>query len=52
MAAGALMILEAGGLVSDFAGGERYLDTGDLVCGSPKVFAPLLAIVQEARDRA
>jgi myo-inositol-1(or 4)-monophosphatase len=52
MAAGALLILEAGGLVSDFEGGERYLETGDFVCGSPKVFAPLLAIVQEARQRA
>jgi myo-inositol-1(or 4)-monophosphatase len=52
MAAGALMILEAGGLVSDFDGGERYLETGDFVCGSPKVFAPLLAILQEARQPA
>jgi myo-inositol-1(or 4)-monophosphatase len=51
MAAGALMILEAGGLVSDFEGKENYLETGDLVCGSPKVFAPLLAIVQESRGR-
>jgi len=51
MAAGALMIIEAGGLVSDFDGKENFLETGDLVCGSPKVFAPLLAIVQEARGR-
>jgi myo-inositol-1(or 4)-monophosphatase len=52
MAAGVLMILEAGGLVSDFDGQESYLDNGDIVCGSPKVFAPLLAIIQAERKRA
>ena len=48
MAAGALMILEAGGLVADSEGGENFLDSGNLVAGSPKVFAPLLAIVQRS----
>lgn len=46
MAAGALLILEAGGLVSDFAGDSAYLDTGRMVAGTPKVFAQLLPIVQ------
>lgn len=46
MAAGALLILEAGGLVTDFGGGSAYLDSGRLVAGTPKVFAQLLPIVQ------
>ena len=46
MAAGVLLIQEAGGLASDFAGEADYLTTGDIVAGTPKVFAQLLAVVQ------
>jgi myo-inositol-1(or 4)-monophosphatase len=46
MAAGALLITESGGLVSDLAGEERYLETGNIVCGNPKVFVELLRAVQ------
>jgi len=42
MAAGALLITEAGGLVSDLAGESNYLKTGNIVAGSPKVFVELL----------
>jgi len=49
MAAGALLIFEAGGLVSDLDGDANYLDAGHIVCGAPKVFAQLLAVVQAAR---
>jgi myo-inositol-1(or 4)-monophosphatase len=42
MAAGALMILEAGGLVSDLRGEEGYLDKGEIACATPKVFPGLL----------
>lgn len=45
MAAGILLIKESGGMVSDFNGGNTYLDTGNIVCASPKVFKPLLQIV-------
>jgi fructose-1,6-bisphosphatase/inositol monophosphatase family enzyme len=34
MAAGVLLITEAGGLVSDFEGGEKFLETGNIVCGN------------------
>lgn len=47
MAAGALLISEAGGLVSDLRGEAAYLETGNLIAGTPKVFAPLLKIVQD-----
>jgi myo-inositol-1(or 4)-monophosphatase len=36
IAAGALIIKEAGGLISDLSGSERYLDNGQVVCGNPK----------------
>jgi len=42
MAAGALMIQEAGGLVGDLAGEPNYLESGDIAAGTPKVFAQLL----------
>jgi len=42
MAAGALLVSEAGGLVSDFAGGRQFLETGNIVCGNPKCFKALL----------
>jgi myo-inositol-1(or 4)-monophosphatase len=52
MAAGCLLISEAGGLVSDLAGGENYLNTGNLVAGSPKVFAQMLQIIDTYRTSA
>lgn len=46
VAAGSLLVQEAGGLVSDFDGEAQFLQGGELVCGTPKIFAPLLAIVR------
>ena len=46
MAAGALMIKEAGGLVTDFNGDDNYLKTGTIVAATPKPFPALLQIVQ------
>lgn len=46
MAAGILMIKEAGGLVSDFGGGDNYLDTGNVVAGNPKVFKAILQTIR------
>jgi myo-inositol-1(or 4)-monophosphatase len=42
MAAGALLIQEAGGLVSDLQGGSGFLDSGDIVAATPKVLPELL----------
>jgi myo-inositol-1(or 4)-monophosphatase len=49
IAAGILLIQEAGGLVSDLAGEGDYLRTGNIVGGTPKVFSQLLQIVQAQR---
>lgn len=46
MAAGSLLITEAGGIVGDFTGESGYMSTGQVLAGSPKIFAqmvPLLA---------
>jgi myo-inositol-1(or 4)-monophosphatase len=41
IAAGALMIKEAGGRISDFKGTDRYIDSGNVVAGNPKIYAAL-----------
>ncbi|MBV9192361.1 MAG: inositol monophosphatase [Betaproteobacteria bacterium] len=42
MAAGALLIQEAGGLVGDLKGDQTYLASGDIVAATPKIFPALL----------
>lgn len=46
IAAGALLVKEAGGLVCDFEGAEGYLQSGNIVCGAPKVLKGLLPLIQ------
>ncbi|HCK76682.1 MAG TPA: inositol monophosphatase, partial [Gammaproteobacteria bacterium] len=45
MAAGALLIREAGGLVSDVSGGQDFLEHGNLVAANPLIFEELRKIV-------
>ena len=45
MAAGALMITEAGGLIGDPKGGMDHLKTGDVVCAPPKLFKAMLQTI-------
>lgn len=53
IAAGALIIREAGGRISDFKGSDRYLDSGNVVAGNPKVYAALSKLLAPyARDVA
>ncbi len=42
IAAGGLLVQEAGGIVGDFEGNESWLKTGNIVAGNPKVFAQIL----------
>jgi myo-inositol-1(or 4)-monophosphatase len=46
IAAGALLVLEAGGLVSDLAGEEKYMDSGNTVAASPKIFKAMLQTIR------
>ena len=45
IAAGALIVREAGGMVSDFQGGESFLDTGHILACTPKLFKPTLKVL-------
>lgn len=42
IAAGSLLIKEAGGLMSDCQGEVNYLKQGDIIAGTPKIFKSLL----------
>jgi myo-inositol-1(or 4)-monophosphatase len=46
LAAGGLLVREAGGLVADFSGGNGYMESGHIVCGNPKCFKAVLQLVQ------
>lgn len=45
MAAGCLLITEAGGLVGDLEGNETQLDSGQIIAGNPKIFGQLLQVI-------
>ncbi len=46
MAAGVLLIREAGGIVTDFSGEGNYLDTGNIVAAASKVYQPLYEAIK------
>lgn len=50
MAAGTLLIEEAGGYVTDFSGQANFMEKGNVVCGSPKIHPILLEIIKRHMD--
>ncbi len=46
LAAGALLITEAGGTVTDLSGGSRYIDTGNLVGGNLRIHQAILDLIR------
>ena len=46
MAAGSLLIHEAGGLVGDLAGESEYLFSGQVVAGNPRIFAQMVKLLE------
>ncbi len=46
IAAGILLIREAGGLVSDFQGGSQFMESGNVVAANPKCLKALLQTVK------
>lgn len=42
IAAGGLIVQEAGGMVGDFEGNESWLKTGNIVAANPKIFSQML----------
>jgi myo-inositol-1(or 4)-monophosphatase len=45
IAAGGLLVQEAGGIVGDFEGNESWITTGNIVAANPKVFAQMLQLL-------
>ncbi|MDY0310107.1 MAG: inositol monophosphatase family protein [Castellaniella sp.] len=43
MAAGGLLVLEAGGLLADFQGEQGWMDSGNVLAASPKIFAQMMS---------
>lgn len=46
IAAGELILREAGGVMTDFVGGHNYLVSGNTVAGNPKVLKDLVTMMQ------
>ena len=46
MAAGSLLITEAGGTVTDFGGGDAFLSTGNIVAGNSHIHPEILQIIR------
>ncbi|MEO6422037.1 MAG: inositol monophosphatase family protein [Candidatus Nitrotoga sp.] len=45
IAAGCLLVTEAGGLVGDLQGNDTFLKSGNLCAGNPKAFAQILQVI-------
>jgi myo-inositol-1(or 4)-monophosphatase len=45
-AAGALLVEEAGGMVSDIAGGSRHLETGNVICANVRLHRDLVDTIR------
>lgn len=46
IAAGSLLVTEAGGIVGNFVGDSDYLHKGDVLAGTPKVFGQMVNLLQ------
>jgi len=48
IAAGALIIQEAGGIITDFQGEDKFLDNGSVVAGNLRVQKQMLEVIAES----
>ncbi len=51
IAAGSLLIKEAGGSITDFDGGDQYLSTGNVVAGNNGIHPEILKIIKQVFHR-
>ena len=51
VAAGALLVLEAGGRVTDWSGGDSWIETGNIVAAAPAVHEALLELAAQSPQR-
>jgi myo-inositol-1(or 4)-monophosphatase len=52
VAAGSLLIVEAGGLVGDFGGEAGYLYGGQIIAANPRIFAQMVKLISPYRSTA
>jgi myo-inositol-1(or 4)-monophosphatase len=50
MAAGSLLVREAGGYVTDAEGGKRMLETGNIVAGNAQVHRAMIELLAETGE--
>lgn len=50
IAAGSLLVKEAGGLVSDFNGEDKYLSSGNIIAGNSSVFKKMIKLLAPLRS--
>jgi len=51
IAAGILLVQEAGGMVTDFEGSTKFFESGHVVAGNPKVLKEMLKITRPLSER-
>lgn len=51
IAAGVLLVREAGGLISDLNGQGNYLDSGDILAGTPVIHKEMLRRIKDAQTQ-
>jgi myo-inositol-1(or 4)-monophosphatase len=51
VAAGALLVLEAGGRVTDWSGGATWIESGNILAGAPAVHEALLELAAQPSNR-
>lgn len=45
LAAGSLIVSESGGLVTDFNGDQKWIDSGNIIAATPKIFSKMFNIL-------
>jgi len=51
IAAGALIVMEAGGIVTDFTGDDNYLTSGNIIAGNPKMLQAMAKIITKTTPK-
>ncbi len=51
VAAGAALVIETGGKVTDWSGGDGWIESGNILAGSPAVHEALLELASKAHQR-
>ena len=47
IAAGGLIVKEAGGIVSDFVEKDNWLESGNILCANAKIYEPFIKLIQK-----